>query len=789
MAQIVDIPVRGMTCAACVARVQKAATSTPGVTDARVNLATERATVTLEPGAQAAAVLASLRKRGYEPVTAALDVPDTVARVRAALATEPGVIEIAATPGGARVTYLPTRFAPAELQAFLRDAGVTFPGVVEPGDPAQAARDLEASELRRDVVMALALAWPLFVFGMLHMSVPAVADWVHAQITMQGAHILMFALATAVQLGPGLRLATAGARALWARSPDMNSLVLLGTGSAWLWSTLVTFRPGWVPVGSHAVYFEGSATVIALVLLGRHLELRARGRAGLALRALGQRMPRRARVRRGLDWVEVDSAWLQVDDVVQVRAGEAFGVDGAIVSGQTLVDNSMLTGEPIPVPRGVGDAVAAGTLNQLETVEVRAQRTGRTTTIARIAEAVATAQASRPPVQRLADAVVERFVPGVLFVAAVTLLVWVALLGAPGLGVAIERMVAVLVIACPCAMGLATPISVLVGTGRAAELGVVFTDGAALERLAGVDVVAFDKTGTLTEGRPTVLETTSLDDDRWLSLAAGAENTSLHPLAQAVVSFAAARGLHVPDATEGRTVVGAGVTARVDGHEVRVGRPDWIGVDAAKPDQTELIVEVDGRVAGRLWVSDPLRASAPEAVAALHAAGVSTRLLSGDAAGPVERVASALGIARWEARCTPQTKADAVARAQQDGARVAFVGDGVNDAPAIAQADVGVAMGTGTDVAIGSAQVVLVSGDPSGVARARSLARATLQNIRWNLGWAFGYNIVLIPLAAGVFVPIWPDSGLSPVLAGLAMSLSSVFVVSNALRLRGFGRR
>jgi Cu+-exporting ATPase len=791
-----DVGVRGMTCAACVGRVERALGTVPGVEGARVNLATERATLSLGPGARVADALAAIERRGYTPALGTVAVSAVDARadaVRAAL-DHPAVLDSTERDGLLEVRFVPAALSRGELLARLEGAGARDADTVRDDDDSdEKAREREEAALRRDVRLALVLAVPLFVVGMGHMAVPALEQWLHDTIGHFALMAGMFVLATPVVFGPGLRFLRPGTKALVAGTPDMNSLVTLGTVAAWAYSTVATFAPAWLPEGAAHVYYEAAAVVIALVLVGRLLEHRAKGSARAALDALGRLMPARVRVLRAGQVVELAATMLQPDDIVRVGPGEVVAVDGIVVAGRSELDEAALTGESVPVARGEGDEVAAGTTNLMAQVDVRATRVGGGTTVSRIAAAVTRAQAARADVQRVADRVIAVFVPIVLVVAALTVFAWMSVLGPSGLGEALSRAVAVLVVACPCALGLATPISIVVASGRAAQLGVVIADGAALERLAACDTAAFDKTGTLTEGAPRVaaVETLAqLDENELIAWAAAAESTSAHPLARALAACAHERGVVVAVADTHALEPGRGVTATVSGRTVRVGSEAWLapGEERAPlaPGATHVAVEVDGVLAGRLALVDPLRADAAATVAALRAEGLRAVLLSGDEIGAVAAVAQLVGADEHTARCTPEQKAEQVRSAQAAGRRVVFVGDGVNDAPALAEASVGVALGTGTDVAIGAAHVVIVSGALRLLVVARALSAATMTNIRWNLVWAFGYNVLLIPLAAGALVPIWPGSALSPVLAGAAMALSSVFVVGNALRLRSF---
>ncbi|AUX23222.1 ATPase P [Sorangium cellulosum] len=768
-----DLPVQGMTCAACVRRVERALRAVPGVQGATVNLVTRRATVAYDALATTPAALArAIVDAGYE-VPEAAEAPET--------AGAPAAPGAAPSP---RPRPLASERAAALEEAELR----------------------EQRALRRDVALAIALTVPLLVMGMSHGAIPgldgAFARW------------LSLALATVVVLGPGRRFFRLGWAALRHRAADMNTLVSLGTGAAWLYSTVAVVAPGLFPRAEHghmpAVYFEAAAAIVTFVLIGRLLEARARKRLADAVRGLVSLQPKTARRVRGEAEEDVPADALAPGDLVLVRPGERIATDGEVVRGASAVDESMLTGESMPVDKAAGSPVFGGTLNQSGAITFRVTRTGADTALARIVEAVEQAQGSRAPIARLADVVSGVFVPVVLGVAALAFAAWLAIdaagaagLTAAGFATAIERFVAVLVIACPCALGLATPAAVAVGTGRGAELGVLVKGGAALEAASRVDMVVLDKTGTLTSGRPELTDVRSLTeggDDALLGLVAAAERASEHPVARAIVEGARGRGVVVPPASEFRAEIGHGIEARVAGRLVRVGTAAWlrragVGADALEAEaerlaalgRTPSFVAVDGRLAGLVAVADRPTEEARRAVEALKELGVEVAMATGDRAGAARAVADELGIHTVFAEVRPEDKARIVAEQRARGRRVAMVGDGINDAPALAGADVGIALGSGTDIAVASADVALLRGGVAGLPTALGLARATLRTIRQNLFWAFIYNVIGIPVAAGLLYPLtgWL---LSPVLASAAMSLSSVSVLANSLRLRGFGR-
>ncbi|HTW64492.1 MAG TPA: heavy metal translocating P-type ATPase [Bryobacteraceae bacterium] len=587
---------------------------------------------------------------------------------------------------------------------------------------------------------------------------------------------LELVLASPVVLWAGWPIFARGWASIVNRSPNMFTLIAAGSGVAYLFSVIATVAPGLRQIG---LYFEPAAVIITLVLLGQVLELRARSRTSGAIKALLGLAPKTARVIRP-GGAEEDVALDRVHpgDVLRVRPGERVPVDGVVVDGASSVDESMITGEPIPVEKSAGARVTGGTINGTGAFAMRAERVGAETMLARIVQMVSEAQRSRAPIQQLADRVSAVFVPAVVVVAIATFVVWAIFGPQPRLAYALVNAVAVLIIACPCALGLATPMSIMVGTGRGATAGVLIRNAEALEGLEKVDTLVVDKTGTLTEGKPKLA---SAPDDEVLRLAASVENLSEHPLAAAIVAGAADRHLTLAKAVNFRSDTGRGVTAAVDGHEVFVGRP--VGSNGSAPGQTLVDVIIDGKSAGTLGLADPIKSSAREAIASLHRDGLRIVMLTGDNQSAANAVAQSLGIDEVHAQVLPDGKAEIVAKLQAQGRVVAMAGDGINDAPALARADVGIAMGSGTDIAIESAPITLVKGDLGGIVRARALSKATMRNIRQNLFFAFIYNLIGVPLAAGVLYPFF-GLLLSPIIASAAMTFSSVSVISNALRLR-----
>ncbi|MCL4798935.1 MAG: heavy metal translocating P-type ATPase [Burkholderiales bacterium] len=801
-----------MTCANCSARVERALRKAPGVAEATVNLATERATVRFEEGAAAAAAVAdAVTDAGYTPVTAELELgvegmtcANCSNRVERALRKTPGVLEAAVNLATERATvrYLPATVTPEELARAIEDAGYTPRplAAAESADAEGGARETELRARLRDTVIAAVLSVPIVVLAMGPMLLPALDDAL-ARIapTARFWDWVQLVLGTVVVFGPGRRFFSTGWAAFRHFSPDMNSLVMTGVGAAWLYSTAVMLAPALLPAQARHLYYEAAAVVVTLILMGKYLEALAKGRTGAAIKKLIGLQAKTARVVRDGEERDVPIAAVVRGDVVIVRPGERVPVDGEVREGTSYVDESMLTGEPMPAAKHPGDRVVGGTVNQHGALRIEARQVGKQTMLAQIIRMVEQAQGLKLPIQRLADRVVGVFTPIVLAIAAVTFVVWLALGPAPAITLALVSTVAVLVVACPCAMGLATPAAIMVGSGRAAELGVLFRKGEALEALSHVDTVVFDKTGTLTIGRPELTDlepAPGRDAAEVLRFAAGADSGSEHPLAAAIVAAARARGVEFPQAARFEAIPGYGVKATVDGHAVLLGAErllarEGIAADAlaeraaalAERARTPIYLAVDGAAWGVLGVADPLKPESAAVIEALKARGLRIGMITGDSARTAQAIARQAGVDDVAAEVLPSGKAEAVRRMQLEGRKVAFVGDGINDAPALAQAEVGVAVATGTDIAIEAADVTLTRGDLAGLLNALEVARRTMRTIRGNLFWAFVYNIALIPLAAGVFYPAWGLT-LNPMLAGLAMGLSSVFVVTNSLRLR-----
>lgn len=809
--QTIKLSISDMTCASCVRRVEKAIEKVPGVSGAAVNLATEKADVTFTGPPDAAAVAEAVRKAGYGVSEEVLEFPvegmtcaSCIGRVERALKAVPGVLEATANLAQerVRVRFLKGAVSFEDLAAAIDRAG--YKAVRETAEtPAEEdRRAAEAKILRRDLVIAAVLTAPLFVMEMGAHAIPAFGHTIHETLGMQTSRVIQFVLATLVLAGPGLRFFRKGIPSLLRLAPDMNSLVVIGTAAAWSFSTVATFAPGLLPGGTANVYFEAAAVIVTLILAGRYLEARAKGRTGEAIRHLAGLRATSARVLRDGKAEDVPLGDVVPGDIVLVRPGEKVPVDGEVTEGLSYIDESMITGEPMPVARTTGDTVTGGTVNTTGSLTFRATRVGADTVLSQIIRMVEDAQAAKLPIQALVDRVTQWFVPAVMAIALLTFGLWLALGPSPVLAHALVNAVAVLIIACPCAMGLATPTSIITGTGRAAELGVLFRQGTALQTLEGTDIVAVDKTGTLTLGHPTLTEIVPADGfvrEEVLALVAAAEVHSEHPIAAAIHEGAMVEGIDLAAASGFVAISGQGISATVSGRTVEAGSVGFmrsLGLDVAPfaahaerlaaDGASPLYAAIDGRLAALFAVTDPVKPTTKEAIAALKQLGIEVAMITGDNRRTAEAVAEKLGIDRVMAEVLPDGKVAAVRALSADGGRkVAFVGDGINDAPALAAADTGIAIGTGTDVAIESADVVLMAGDMRGVAAGIAISRATMRNIRENLFWAFGYNVALIPVAAGLLYPAFGIQ-LSPALAAGAMALSSVFVVSNALRLKRF---
>ena len=819
-AERIDLPITGMTCAACARRIEKQLSKSPGVRRAGVNFATSRATIEYDPRVACARdLIATVEEVGYGTAgSARVDfvVDDSARPSGSSEQLEKHLNALRGVLGASfnlatmqvRVEYLPGAIDVGSIRRAIADFGYRAREVSSQGgdaaaeDSEAAAREAEYRELRRKFWIAAVLSLPVLVIAMSHGTIEL--------LDFAGVNWLQLALTTPVVFYCGSQFYRGAWAAFRHRAADMNTLIAIGTGAAYVYSVAATIAPGYFAqaggesamAGMAPVYFEAASVIIALILLGRMLEARAKGRTGDAIRKLMNLQAKTARVVRDGREIDIPVEEVVPGDSVVVRPGEKVPVDGVVESGSSAVDEAMLTGESLPVEKNAGDEVFGATLNKTGSFRFSATKVGKDTALQQIVKLVQDAQGSKAPIARLADVISGIFTPVVICIAIATFAAWFVL--APDdvrFAMALVTFVSVLIIACPCALGLATPTAIMVGTGKGAESGVLIKGGESLETAHSLQTIVLDKTGTITRGEPSVtdiVETGDIPELDLLRLTASAERGSEHALGEAIVRAAQARGLELGQASTFQAIAGHGIEATVEGRQLLLGNAKLMrdrGIEIASTEgraqdlaaagKTPMYVAIGGRLAGLIAVADPIKPESKAAIEAMHQLGLEVVMITGDNRRTAEAVAAQVGIRRVLAEVLPQAKADEIRRLQQEKKRVAMVGDGINDAPALAQADVGIAIGTGTDVAIEASDVTLIKGDLSGVVAAITLSRATLRVIKQNLFWAFIYNVLGIPVAAGALYPLtgWL---LSPIIASAAMSMSSVSVVANSLRLRGF---
>ncbi|MGP8081075.1 MAG: heavy metal translocating P-type ATPase [Dehalococcoidales bacterium] len=808
-----SIPITGMTCTVCALTIEKGLAETPGVEKAAVNFASEKASVEYDPNKTNLTKLAhAISELGYGVATRKSIYPvggmtcaSCVMHVEEALKSVPGVISVAVNLGSEKATveYIEGT-AWADMKKAVEDAGYELGKEIEGLEDVSETSQREVRKVRNRFIIASILTIPIVVM----MLTPS----------FTGMNYLLWALATPVQFWAGWRFYKGAWGALRHRTSDMNTLIAVGSSAAYIYSVIATVFPGvFTASGIKAnVYFDTSAAIITLILLGRYLEARAKGQTSEAIKKLIGLQPKTAVVFRGGEERQIPIEEVATGDLVQVKPGERVPVDGIIKEGYSSLDESMITGESIPVEKKPGDEVIGATINKTGSFKFEATKIGKDTTLARIVRLVEEAQGSKAPVQKLADIIASYFVPIVIGIAVVTFLVWFFAGPSPQLTYAFLNFVAVLVIACPCALGLATPTAIIVGTGKGAEQGILIRSADTLERAHKINAVLLDKTGTLTQGKPEVTDiiaAAGYTRDDILRLAASAEKNSEHALAEAIVKTAAEKKLELSAASEFSAMPGLGIEAVVDGKKIVLGNLKLIeerklmldelvfkANELVSAGKTVMFLSVDGQGAGLIALADTIKPEAQKVVHQLHKMGIEVAMVTGDNQRTAEAIARQAGIDRVFAEVMPEHKADEVKKLQGEGKVVAMVGDGINDAPALAQADVGIAIGTGTDVAMETGDITLIRGELHGIVTAIALSKRTLRTIRQNLFWAFAYNVILIPVAAGVLyfafgkgtVPsglkfALGDRGfLNPILAAAAMALSSITVVTNSLRLRSF---
>jgi Cu+-exporting ATPase len=806
----IDLPVAGMSCASCALKIEKGLSNTEGVSKATVNFAAEKATVLYTPGETSlSALITKVKDLGYNAKTEKVLLPvqgmtcaSCVNRVEKALKSLKGVVDVSVNFATQRasVEYLPGEATIRDLKRVVQEAGYEVLEVKEEDivEKERLAREAELARLKRKFITGAILLVPILV---LMYGASLLEKWLGLS---RGANFfIQFVLATPVQLWAGRQFYIGFWKALRHKTSDMNTLIAVGTSAAYLYSLIATFLPHLFMARGLMldVYFDSSAAIIVLILLGRFLEARAKGKTSEAIKKLIGLQPKTARVIRDGNEVDIPVGDVTLGDIVVVRPGEKIPVDGILKEGYSSVDESMVTGESLPVEKKVGDTVIGATLNKTGTFRFEATKVGKDTVLAQIIRLVQEAQGSKPAIARMVDVIASYFVPVVIALAIITFIVWALFGPRPAFTYAFLNFIAVLIIACPCALGLATPTSIMVGTGKGAENGILIRGAEALETAHQLNAIVLDKTGTLTRGEPSVTDVVASDaflEKDLLTLAASAEKGSEHPLGEAIVKKARMDGLTLSEPIDFQAIAGHGIEATVNSKRILLGNVRLMegrgiplnGIaEKAKglsaQGKTPMFLAIDGRCAGIIAVADTLKENSKEAVEILHRMGLEVVMLTGDNERTAKAIARQIGIDRVLAEVLPETKAEEIRKLQAEGKKVGMVGDGINDAPALAQANVGIAIGTGTDVAMESSDITLIGGDLRGVVTAIALSKATIRNIKQNLFWAFAYNTILIPVAAGVLFPFFGIL-LNPIFAAGAMAFSSVTVVSNALRLRGF---
>ncbi|MBS1126367.1 MAG: heavy metal translocating P-type ATPase [Nitrospirae bacterium] len=807
----IDLPVTGMSCASCASHIQEGLSGLRGVHSASVNFAAEKATVFYDQAAVSVDdFIRMIKEQGYGVSISRIQLPvkgmscaSCVATVQEALTALPGVVSASVNfaTEKATVDYFPSQVGIRDFRKVIKDAGYELVETEKGEDiveKEQREREAAYLSLKRKVISGAVLTVPIFIL----MQWNSIGLSKLIELPQQTIFLLQLLIATPVQFWIGRHFYTGAIAAARHRTTNMNTLIAVGTSAAYLYSVVATFFPAVFEIKGYEahVYFDTSATIIVLILLGRLFEARAKGQTSEAIKKLIGLQAKTARVIRDGKEMDIPVEEVEMGDRIIVRPGEKIPVDGVIVDGYSSVDESMVTGESMPVEKNAGDAVIGATINSTGSFRFEATKIGRDTMLSHIIEMVQSAQGSKPPIARMADIIASYFVPVVIGIASLTFLVWYFFGPAPAFTYATLNFIAVLIIACPCSLGLATPTSIMVGTGKGAENGILIRSGEALERAHQINTIVFDKTGTLTKGRPEVTDIIAIgpSEEEVLFYASSAEKGSEHPLGESIMKKAMEEGLEIRSPEQFRAVPGHGIKATVNGKKIMLGneklmQDEGVSIDILKQKaaalseqgKTPMFVSVENKIAGIIAVADTLKEDSVNAVKALHNLGVDVVMITGDNKRTGDAIARLAGIGRVLAEVLPEDKANEVKKLQAAGRVVAMVGDGINDAPALAQADIGIAIGTGTDVAIETSDITLISGNIRGVVTAIALSRATMRNIKQNLFWAFAYNVILIPVAAGVLFPFFGIL-LNPMFAAAAMGFSSVTVVTNALRLRRF---